>query len=56
MITLDGDKKEKKPPVKGGPTEDGSGGPFVNKIIVIMKELRRKFDEWRESRKKKNNG
>ena len=54
MITLDGDKKEKKPPVKGGPTEDGDGGWFTARIIVIMQELKQKFKEWREKRKKKD--
>lgn len=54
MIMLDGDKKETKPPVKPHPPTDDDGGPFVNKIILIMKELKRQFNEWREKRKKKN--
>lgn len=56
MITLDGDKKEKKPPVKGGPTEDGDGGIFTSKVVLIMEKIKQKFKEWRENRKKKNNG
>lgn len=54
MITLDGDKKEKKPPVKGGPTEDGDGGLFTAKIILIMDELKKKFKEWRKKWKERN--
>lgn len=52
MYLLDDDKKKK--PTKGGPNEDNSGGPFVNKIIVIMKELRRRFNEWLDKRKEKH--
>lgn len=56
MITLDGDKKEKKPPVKAEPPTDKDGGIFTSKIILIMEKIKHKIQEWRESRKKKGNG
>lgn len=54
MITLDGDKKEKNPPVKAEPPTDKDGGFFTSKIILIMKEVRKKFKEWVEKRKERN--
>ena len=46
----DGDKPE---PVKGGPQDDGDGGMFARRIIIMMKEIKQRIRDWWNSRKEK---
>lgn len=56
MYLIQGKKKDpegdKPEPVKGGPTEDGDGGIFTAKIILIMREIKQRIRDWWNSRKK----